>query len=236
MKKVKGVRKNKNGLATAGLLLCAVGGLLCLVSPKDFTVSRPKTILANIEESDILKYRSGIIKNGDEFIPYYVDSYNNYYNLETGEYIGKHKTIYYNTVFDAIVDGDDVVYFYDQVIPFSSSTLDSNYDKNEVLSDEDAIKDYSSLYLGSIDFWTEGTLNKYELKNNDTNETITLYGFLLSDTQFFSYETMEIIDCKGYDIRKIWDSKILEDKYYDYTHILGIIETDRANGVYIPRL
>ncbi len=192
--------------------------------------SEPDVVRSKIENSSEFTKETGLIKNGNELIPFYVSGsiyYTKYYRLDTGEYLAigdkEHPfTSDYEKISKKI--GDKVLYTNLQVFSFDE-VYPNVYLNAEIVSNfgEEEYRKYEEKFLNEINI-SKKFLNHYELENITTGEVKLLIGFQVSETQFFDFETYKVEEYLGYNINCTLEGKDLEQPNFSYKEVLDMLE------------
>ncbi len=192
----------------------------------------PEDVKEIINDADDLKNIAGVIKDGNTLIPFYYDKSNitsiicDYYNLETGEYIGKHVAIAYGSKICSNIknSANEIIFVSPQIIWFGN-VFPNVYLNGEIVAnfDADIYQKYEDEYLKTTKF-NKIYLNSYELENLKTGEVKYLIGYQITNTQFFNFETFELEEYPGYNVTCVIKGSDLEEEEYSYGTVLDMIE------------
>lgn len=217
-------------------------------------VHAPSAIVKAEMKHDADEYNSGFIKNGDEIIPYYYDYVlEEFYFYKNGKFIGnKEKSKLHQDAVVKVVDENgylfhtslknqnivdkngSILYASPQIISYNDcyfytdcKNVECDY---EVIKnfDENVYKKYETEYVKDFHF-PNTLINQYEAENVYTGEAITIFGYQISDTQYFNFETYAVEDYKNYNVHCIYKGEDIGQKYLTSEEILEFIRETREN-------
>lgn len=219
----KELRKIKGLLYGIGLGVMSISITGCAPDPKE-------NILKYLEKNDYQEKNVGIIKNGEEFIPYYKYDQRflcvarGYYNSKTGEYIGDSNE-------KNIQSKNQILYAEEQIISFieCNPNVEYNYAAMSFFTEETYENLAESYFENHLFYPTNLGLgfSIYEIKNLTTNEICYVIGRQLTGTQVFNFETYILEDYTGCAITEI--EMTYDKEAYSYQEILDLIKNYREN-------
>lgn len=186
------------------------------------TPDKPEKILGYLKVGQYKEKNVGLIKNGEEFIPYYkydqsyIDVKRGYYSAQTGEYIGEMEK--------ENIKLDDIIYAKEQIIPFIACNPNAEYNYEAISSfTEETYKNLADSYFETHAF----KFRIYEIKNLTTNNITYVIGRKVSGTDIFNFETYKLEDYTGYAITEV--EMTYEKESYYYNEILNLISEYRES-------
>lgn len=211
-------------------LLYGVGlGLLPVSLSGCIKPAKAEEIISYLKANDYQQKNVGFLKVNEQVTLYYnydkqyIGDKLGYYSYETGEYIGE-----LNKVKSVITLKEDILYTFEQVIPFTECNPNVEYNYETISSfTEETYQNLEKSYFKTHSFSSK-YFRVYEILNLTTNEINYVIGRKVSGTEVFNFETYTVEDYTGYAIRDMEVHFEKEEYYYD--EILNFIANYREQN------